>query len=104
MIVHSITAQCLPETCVHDLAAACHGGGPSLTDERPNLLISPTGVEVGWGGRGWEGGRGVGGGEAVGLYDKPNASTRCPLTVANKIKEPVRARAQRKMREEIRDR
>ena len=34
-------------------AEACHGGGPSLTDERPNLLISPTGVEVGWGeGRG----------------------------------------------------
>lgn len=68
-------------------------GGPSLTDGRPNLLISPTSVEEGWGGVVFGG-----------LYDKPNGSTRCPLTVANKIKEPVRARLRSKMREEIRDR
>lgn len=82
------------QRCFCDLVAACHGGGPSLTDERPNLLISPTSVEVVW----------KGGGVFGGLYDKPNGSTRCLLTVANKIKEPVCARVRRKMREEIRDR
>lgn len=64
------------QRCLCDLAAACHGGGPPLTDESPNLLISPMGVEVGW--------RGC-------LSDEPNTSTRRPLTVANKIKELVRA-------------
>lgn len=71
-------------------------GGPSLTDERPNLLILPNGVEVGWGERG--------AGGASGLYDEPNASTCRLLTVANKIKEPVRARPRWKTGEEIRDR
>ncbi len=80
------------QRCLCDLAAACHGGGPSLTDEHPNLLILPNG-----------GGGGLGRRDG-GLCDKPNASTRCPLTVANKIKEPVRAWVRRKMREEIRDR
>lgn len=65
------------QRCLCDLAAACHGGGPPLTDERPNLLISPMGVEGGW--RGY-------------LSDEPSTSTRSPLTVANKIKELVRAR------------
>ena len=40
------------QRCLCDFAAACHGGGPPLTDEHPNLLISPTGVEAGWGGGG----------------------------------------------------
>lgn len=84
------------DVCVIWLPPAT-AGVPPLTDERPNLLISQTGVEVGWEGKVK---RGVGGG----LYDKPNASTRHPLTVANKIKEPLRARVRRKMREEIRDR
>lgn len=61
-------------------------GGPFLTDGRTNLLISPTIAEAGVGG------------VFGGLYEEPNSSTRCPLTVANKIKEPVRARVPRKMR------
>lgn len=36
---------------------------------------------------------GDGGGGGGGLSDEPNASTRSSLTVANKIKEPVCARA-----------
>lgn len=62
---------------------------PRLTDEHSNLLmlISANGVEV------------VSmyvrvcGGGGGGLSDEPNASTRSSLTVANKIKEPVCARA-----------
>lgn len=51
------------QRCLRDLAAAFHSGGPPLTDERPNLLISLVGA---------------GGGlekivaAAVGLSDEPN--------------------------------
>lgn len=38
------------QRCFRDLVVACRGGGPSLTDERPNLLISPAKVEAGFGG------------------------------------------------------
>lgn len=84
-------------------------GVPSLTDERPNLLISPAKVVeagLGWGvgGAGGAGGGGGGGGFVWAVNtSSQNGSTGCPLTAANKIKEPVRARARRKMGEEIRD-
>lgn len=41
------------QRCFCDLVAACRDRGPSLTDECPNLLISPASAEVGWGGGVW---------------------------------------------------
>lgn len=96
------------QRCFRDLVVACRGGGPSLTDERPNLLISRAKVEAGLGGGRvaalvMPGGGGGGGFVWAVNTSSQNGSTGCPLTVANKIKEPVRARARRKMGEEIRD-
>lgn len=48
------------QRCFCEMAAACHGGGPSLTDGCRNLLISPTSVEVGRAGRGGVGREGAG--------------------------------------------